>query len=75
MGNDVAETVDGIAVQLDAFAVKAFGPVRRVADDRVVDDVPVAATLLQVDRVMIVEEQAAADDDAGGALFDINAYG
>ena len=50
------------AVQLDAFAVEAFGGVRRVADDRVVGDVPVRPALLQVDAVVIVVERAAPDD-------------
>ena len=45
-----------------------------VADNRVVGDVPVAAALLQVNRVVIVEERQRLMTTPVGALFDINAY-
>ncbi len=56
MGDDVAVAVDGVAIQLDSFSIEALGRERRVANDRVVSDVPVAAAPLQVDRIVVVQE-------------------
>ena len=58
----VRDRMAGRLVQLDSFAVEAFCGIRRVADDRIVGDVPVRPALLQVNRVVIVEEGAAPDD-------------
>jgi hypothetical protein len=69
VGDDMTEALDGVAVQLDPFSIEAFRRVRRITDDRVVRDVPVASASLQVDRIVIVEERAPADDDACRRVF------
>jgi len=67
--HNMAEAVDRVSVQLDPFTVEGFCRVRRVANDRVVGDVSIASALLQIDRIVIVQEGTPADDDARWCVF------